>query len=140
MMSLRAALLCPDSSCPLARPSPRPLRLAVARAVIESVSPDGASLTVRTRASDQETVHLGDKTAVTLVLPAALADVKPGAFIGVAALPGDGRPAEGDGGACLSRGDARDGRGPSAVRPRPGQHHDQRRGLRAGRRRRRRQA
>ncbi len=56
--------------------------------MIESVSPDGVSLTVRTRAGDETTVHLGDKTAVTLILPAALADVKPGAFIGVAALPG----------------------------------------------------
>ena len=86
-MSLRAALLfliVLAAGSAVAQTAP----LSVARAVIESVSRDGASLIVRTRAGDQETVHLGDKTAVTLILPAALADVKPGAFIGVAALPG----------------------------------------------------
>ena len=86
-MSLRAAFLglaLLPSAAALAQTAPP----AVARAVIETVSPDGASLTVRTRAGDEATVHLSDKTAVTLILPAALADVKPGAFIGVAALPG----------------------------------------------------
>jgi hypothetical protein len=59
-----------------------------ARATIETVSADGASLGVRTRAGEQRTIHLGPKTRLTLVVPAALADVKPGAFIGVAALRG----------------------------------------------------
>ena len=62
---------------------------AVARATIESDSPDGGSLVARTRSGQDQTIKLSDKTAVTLVLPATLADVKPGAFIGVAALPGD---------------------------------------------------
>jgi hypothetical protein len=86
-MSLRAAFFCLiflPAGAALGQAAPP----SVARAVIESVSPDGASLTVRTRAGDEETVHLSDKTAVTLILPASLADVKPGAFIGVAALPG----------------------------------------------------
>lgn len=62
--------------------------LAVARGSIERVSPDGENLVVRTRAGEAQTIRLTDKTTVTLVLPASLADVKPGAFIGVAALPG----------------------------------------------------
>ena len=64
--------------------------VTTARAVIESVAPDGASLTVRTRAGEQSTVRLDGKTTVTLVVPAALSNVRPGAFIGVAALPGEG--------------------------------------------------
>ena len=64
--------------------------VAVARATIESVAPDGASLVVRTRGGEEKTIRLNDKTTVTEVVPASLADVKPGAFIGVAALPGKG--------------------------------------------------
>lgn len=89
MTSLRAALfafLSLAACAALAQTTP----LAVARATIESVSADGATLTVRTRAGGQETVRLSDKTRVILVVPATLADVKAGAFIGVAALPGEG--------------------------------------------------
>ena len=64
--------------------------VAVARATIESVAPDGASLAVRTRSGEERNVRLSDKTTVTLVVPASLADVKPGVFIGAAALPGEG--------------------------------------------------
>jgi hypothetical protein len=63
--------------------------VAVARATIESVAPDGASLSVRTRGGEERTVRLTAKTTVVEVVPAALADAKPGAFIGVAALPGE---------------------------------------------------
>ncbi len=88
MTSLRAALfvLVPFFAMPaVAQTQP----LAVARATIASVSPDGGSLVTRTRAGQDQTIKLSDKTTVTIVLPATLADVKPGAFIGVAALPGD---------------------------------------------------
>ena len=87
MTSLRAALfvLIPFFSLPAAAQT-QPL--AVARATIESVSPDGGSLMARTRAGQDQRIKLSDKTTVTLVLPDTLADVKPGAFIGVAALPG----------------------------------------------------
>ncbi len=64
--------------------------VAVARASVEAVSPDGASLSVKTRSGEAETIHLGPKTRYILVVPATLADVKQGAFIGVAAVPGDG--------------------------------------------------
>ncbi len=63
--------------------------VAVARATIESVAADGASLAVRTRGGEAKTIRLDDKTTVTEVVPASLADVKPGDFIGVAALPGE---------------------------------------------------
>ena len=64
--------------------------VASARATIETVAADGASLGVRTRAGEERTVHLSPKTRFVLVVPATLADVKPSMFIGVAALPGDG--------------------------------------------------
>ena len=60
------------------------------RATIEGVAADGTSLNVRTRAGEERAVHLNAKTRFVLVVPAAIADVKPGAYIGVAALPGEG--------------------------------------------------
>jgi hypothetical protein len=64
--------------------------VASARATIETVSADGAALRVRTRAREDQTVHLSPTTRFVLVVPATLADVKPGSFIGVSALPGEG--------------------------------------------------
>ena len=135
-MSLRAALLfliVLAAGSAVAQTAP----LSVARAVIESVSPtarpdrahargrpgDGAS-----RRQDGGHPH-----------PACGARrLKPGAFIGVAALPGtDGQLKAMEVHVFPER--CRNGRRSSSLRPRPGQHHDQRRGVRAGRRRRRRQ-
>jgi hypothetical protein len=64
--------------------------VAVARVTIESVAPDGASLSVRTRAGEERTLRISPKTRFVFIVPATLADVKPSAFIGVAALPGEG--------------------------------------------------
>jgi hypothetical protein len=64
--------------------------VASARATIQTMSADGSALNVRTRAGDDQTVHLNPKTRFVLVVPATLADVKSGSFIGVAALPGEG--------------------------------------------------
>jgi hypothetical protein len=64
--------------------------VASARATIQTVSADGATLNVHTRAGADQTIHLNPKTRFALVVPATLADVKPGSFIGVAALPGEG--------------------------------------------------
>lgn len=64
--------------------------VASARATVETVSANGQSLGVRTGAGEEQTVHLNPKTRFVLVVPATLADVKPGSFIGVAALPGEG--------------------------------------------------
>jgi hypothetical protein len=58
------------------------------RGTIEAVADDGATLNVRTREGEAATVHLKPETPVTLVAPASLADVKPGLFIGAAAMPG----------------------------------------------------
>ena len=58
-----------------------------ARATIESIAPDGSTLTARARNGEEKTVRLNDKTRLVLVVPATLADVKPGSFIGVAATP-----------------------------------------------------
>ncbi len=64
--------------------------IASARATIETIAADGASLGVRTRAGEERTVHLSPKTRLVLVVPATLADVKPDTFVGIAALPGEG--------------------------------------------------
>jgi hypothetical protein len=64
--------------------------IATDRATIETISADGAALSVRTRAGEAQTIHLTPKTRFVLVVPAKLAEVKPGSFIGVAAVPGDG--------------------------------------------------
>ena len=63
--------------------------VASARATIETIAADGASLAVRTRAGEERTVRLTPKTRFVLVVPATLADVKSGSFIGVAAMPGE---------------------------------------------------
>jgi hypothetical protein len=89
MKSLRIALAAALSLAlapALAQNTPQVARV---RATIETVSADGASLSVRTRAGETGMVRLTPKTLLVLVVPAALADVKPGAFIGVAALPGE---------------------------------------------------
>jgi hypothetical protein len=64
--------------------------VSTSRATIQTVAADGSALNVHTRAGEDQTIHLGEKTRFVLVVPASLTDVKPGSFIGVAALPGDG--------------------------------------------------
>jgi hypothetical protein len=64
--------------------------VASSRATIQTVSADGSTLKVHTRAGEDQAIHLNPKTRFVLVVPAQLTDVKPGSFIGVAALPGDG--------------------------------------------------
>jgi Domain of unknown function (DUF5666) len=64
--------------------------VATTRATVQTMSADGATLNAHTRAGEDQTIHLSPKTRFVLVVPATLADVKPGSFIGVAALPGEG--------------------------------------------------
>src|SRR5579863_373082 len=64
-----------------------PQTTSVVRGTIEAVSPDGALLSVRTRAGRPASVRLGANVSVSLVVPAPLSDLKPGAYIGVAAAP-----------------------------------------------------
>ena len=57
----------------------------------EIVSVDGANLAVRTRSGESVRVHVKDGQELIAVIPAALADVKAGVYVGVAAMPaGDG--------------------------------------------------
>jgi hypothetical protein len=66
---------------------------AALRGIIERVAPDRQSLDVRTREGEEKTLLLPGDATVARVAAASLADVKPGVYVGVAALPG------GDGGA-----------------------------------------
>jgi hypothetical protein len=63
---------------------------AVIRGVISAVASDGASLTMKSRAGETVDVHLTADTRLVEVVPASAADLKPGAFIGVAAVPDTG--------------------------------------------------
>ena len=60
------------------------------RATIQTISADGSALNVRTHSGEDQTVKLSSKTRFVLVVPASLADIKPGSFVGVAAVPGEG--------------------------------------------------
>jgi hypothetical protein len=62
---------------------------ATVRGTIETISADGATLGVKARNGEPAIVRLTPGASVTLVVPASLSDVKPGAYVGVAALPGD---------------------------------------------------
>ncbi len=64
--------------------------VSTSRATIQTISADGSTLAVHTRAGEDQTVRLTPKTRFVLVVPATLTEVKPGSFIGVAALPGEG--------------------------------------------------
>jgi hypothetical protein len=63
---------------------------AALRGVIERVSPDRESFDVKTRDGQQRTLRLPADAKVARVVAASLADVKPGVYVGVAAVPGEG--------------------------------------------------
>ena len=58
------------------------------RATIQTVSPDSLTLNVRTREGEDRIVRLKDPLTVNAAVPASLADIKPGLFIGATAMPG----------------------------------------------------
>jgi Domain of unknown function (DUF5666) len=58
------------------------------RATIQAVSPDNLTLNVRTREGEDRVVRLKDPHTVNAAIPASLADIKPGSYIGTAASPG----------------------------------------------------
>ena len=62
---------------------------AALRGVIERVAPDRQSLDVKTRDGAEKTLRLPRDAKVARVVAASLADVKPGVYVGVAALPGE---------------------------------------------------
>ena len=63
---------------------------AAVRGIIVRVAPDRDSLEVKTRAGDEKTLRLPADAKVARVVAASLADVKPGVYVGVAAVPGEG--------------------------------------------------
>jgi len=54
----------------------------------EIVSVDGADIGVKTKSGESLNLHLKDGQNLTAVIPAALSDIKPGVFVGAAAMPG----------------------------------------------------
>jgi hypothetical protein len=64
--------------------------LAVLRGTIAAVAVDGGGLTFKTRGGESAHVALGPKTVYVDVVKASAADLKPNAFIGVAAVPDPG--------------------------------------------------
>ena len=63
---------------------------AALRGVIERVAPDRESFDMKTREGAEKTVRLPADAKVARVAAASLADVKPGVYVGVAAVPGEG--------------------------------------------------
>jgi len=62
---------------------------AALRGTIERVAPDRESFGMKTRQGAEQTVRLSADAKVARVVAASLADIKPGAYVGVAAVPGD---------------------------------------------------
>ena len=62
--------------------TPETLRI---RGQIESI--DGPMLTIKARNGNVMNVKLADNPRITAMIKASLADIKPGAFIGVTAMP-----------------------------------------------------
>ena len=129
MPSLRLAFIVPLllASSALAQNAP----MAVARATVQSVAADGASVAVKTRGGEDRTIRLNPKTRFVLVAPATLADVKPGTFIGVAAMPGANGEQKAMDVHIFPEAMRGTGEGYPPLRPRAGQHHDQRQYRRA---------
>jgi hypothetical protein len=62
--------------------APQPMRL---RATIDAV--DGKNISLTTRAGEKVTVSLAPDVAVNAIVPVRLEDIKPGSFVGTAAVP-----------------------------------------------------
>ncbi|HEY4926135.1 MAG TPA: DUF5666 domain-containing protein [Roseiarcus sp.] len=71
------------AAAPALAQTPRP---GIVRGAIVSV--DGANVVVKTRAGETLNFHLKDQQRIDAVIPAQLSDIKPGVFVGAAAMPG----------------------------------------------------
>jgi hypothetical protein len=81
-----AALALALAAAPALAQTPRP---GIMRGSIVSV--DGANVVVLTKAGETVNLHLKEGQNLTAVIPAQLSDIKPGVFVGAAAMPaGDG--------------------------------------------------
>jgi len=83
---LFAAILLLTLSTPAWALQPPPAAL---RGTIERVAPDRESFGMKTRQGAEQTVRLSVDAKIARVVAASLADIKPGAYVGVAAVPGD---------------------------------------------------
>ena len=115
-------------------PSPRIAPVASSRATIQTISADGSTLNVHTRAGEDQTIHLNPKTRFVLVVPADAYRREARVLHRRRRAAGRGKRTQGHGSAHLSRGDARDRRGLPPVRSRAEKLDDQRQHLRARRR------
>jgi hypothetical protein len=79
--SIVATLMCAGVAAPAHAQSARLIRG-------EIVSVDGAILGVKTRSGENIQLRLKEGQPITAVIPAALSDIKPGVFVGAAAMPG----------------------------------------------------
>ena len=100
--------------------------VASARATIETVSADGASLGVKTRAGEELTIRIESEDALRLGRPGDARRREAGFVCRRRRHAGRGKRTQGGGSAYLSRGDAGSRRGPPPVRSRARQQHDQR--------------
>ncbi len=79
---LTAALALIVTTAPALAQTPRP---GIVRGAIVSV--DGANVVVKTRSGEIVNLRLKHQQKIDAVVPAALADIKPGVFVGAAAMP-----------------------------------------------------
>ena len=82
---LRRALLAFTAAAVLAMPALAQETMRV-RGTIERI--DGSTLYVKTRDGADLKVNLADKPVFTAIIPATLADLKPGTYVGSGAMPG----------------------------------------------------
>ena len=82
---LRRALLALTAAATLAVPALAQETMRV-RGAIERI--DGSTLYVKTRDGADLKIALADKPVFTAIIPATLADLKPGTYVGSAAVPG----------------------------------------------------
>jgi hypothetical protein len=78
MLAVLAAVLATAGLAPAQQP-----QTVRVRATIDKV--DGATLMVTSREEQKLAIHLADNVVVSAVVKAALSDIKPGSFVGVAA-------------------------------------------------------
>jgi Domain of unknown function (DUF5666) len=78
-----AALALIGASAAALAQTPRP---GIVRGAIVSI--DGANMAVKTRAGETINLHLTNPQRIDAVIPAQLSDIKPGVFVGAAAMPG----------------------------------------------------
>ena len=82
LLSLTVALGVILAASPVLAQNATPIRL---RGTIDALN--GSTLAVTSRSGEKFSVALAADTAVTLIAPSALSEIKPGGFIGTAAMP-----------------------------------------------------